>query len=323
MSIRQNSAHTKDNQHPRHERRYAEYSLPDTYVSNEDIQRDANLKRILRYQGYGIAFHETYQMLNHFLGMQQLLSNCPELVWSMDGDLGMSQAFHAIFNQDIEKGKIHSFLIQHQPKQILESDKKAFENIYHSVGLSNSNHAMRKEFWQSGLLPEFRLQQNKQWQWYRVPNEIFHRITGIAPITRSSDDIDLQKESEHVARTGLYGVDRFFLKARRTVKALERPITSAHGRKNYSHAGYNPEWLCKLADIFRVYYNFCVPSVRVGDERVTPSTSLGLTKKTTLMEEVFAFTPAREIIKHRKRTVEEKPKGYQSPDDGEYRFLKR
>lgn len=66
-----------------------------------------------------------------------------------------------------------------------------------------------------------------------------------------------------LANAFLYGVDNWFQVLRRHINVLERPVTSATNAKRWNaYAGYNPEWMAKLIEIKRVYFNYCMTNER-------------------------------------------------------------
>lgn len=77
------------------------------------------------------------------------------------------------------------------------------------------------------------------------------------------------------------------MSARRGVSLLERPFTSATNKSRMWHgySPYNPAMLTKMADIYRVYYNF----VNKNDNNETPAMKLGLAKGPVAAEKIIYF----------------------------------
>ena len=98
----------------------------------------------------------------------------------------------------------------------------------------------------------------------------------------------------------LHGVDNWFQILRRHINFLERPVTSTTNSKRLNaYGGYNPEWMVKLIEIKRVYFNYCITNERnnnkkyVGMEKpmpTTPAMRLGLTKRIYAAEELLSFS---------------------------------
>lgn len=101
-------------------------------------------------------------------------------------------------------------------------------------------------------------------------------------------------------RAFLCGVDNWFQILRGHINYLERPVTSATNSKRWnSYVGYNPEWMVKLIEIKRVYFNYCMTNERKNNKRyvgkqkpkpTTPAVRLGLTKKKYTAEELLSFS---------------------------------
>ena len=98
----------------------------------------------------------------------------------------------------------------------------------------------------------------------------------------------------------LHGVDNWFQILRRHVNFLERPVTSATNSKRWNaYAGYNPEWMVKLIEIKRVYFNYCMTNERTINRNYkdnnkpkpsTPAMRLGLTRKLYTAEDLLSFS---------------------------------
>jgi hypothetical protein len=116
---------------------------------------------------------------------------------------------------------------------------------------------------------------------------------------------DVKNMNQHqviksLTNASLHGVDNWFQILRRHVNFLERPVTSATNSKRWNaYAGYNPEWMVKLIEIKRVYFNYCMTYERTikrnfkGNNKPTPSTPamrLGLTRKLYTAEDLLSFS---------------------------------
>jgi hypothetical protein len=98
-------------------------------------------------------------------------------------------------------------------------------------------------------------------------------------------------EKSHVAnlynRGSLNAVDRFFMKARRSVSMFERPMSSGANNRRvwYLYSAYRPDMYIKLGEIFRVYYNFCIQ----GSDKKTPAMRFGLAKGPVAVEKIIYY----------------------------------
>jgi hypothetical protein len=107
-------------------------------------------------------------------------------------------------------------------------------------------------------------------------------------------------DENHVAnlynKASLHGVDNFFMKVRRRIVMLERPIHSAGsaGRTWNGYGAYNPAMVAKLLDIFRVVHNYIDVKEIIDDNgtkiKTTPAKELGLAKAILDYKDILYFT---------------------------------
>lgn len=82
---------------------------------------------------------------------------------------------------------------------------------------------------------------------------------------------------------------------------LERPVTSGtNSRRWNAYAGYNPEWMTKLVEIKRVYFNYCMTDERTNRAKLkayevppptTPTMRIGLVDKVFTAQDILSFSP--------------------------------
>lgn len=81
-------------------------------------------------------------------------------------------------------------------------------------------------------------------------------------------DMEIEELAKILARINGRAIDDFFQKIHRSISVLERPLTTARGDgKSYVYSNYNPKYAQYLITILRVYYNFCLPNKRYGEEK--------------------------------------------------------
>lgn len=83
---------------------------------------------------------------------------------------------------------------------------------------------------------------------------------------------------------------------------LERPVTSGTNSKRWNaYAGYNPEWMSKLLEIKRIYFNFCMmkkkSSIDTPFPFTTPSMRLGISDECHTIDDILNFNIINKIIK--------------------------
>ncbi|PHS20434.1 MAG: hypothetical protein COA86_00325 [Kangiella sp.] len=107
----------------------------------------------------------------------------------------------------------------------------------------------------------------------------------------------IHRSSGILASSSLNGVDNWFQILRRHINMLERPVTSGTNSKRWNaYAGYNPEWMGKLLEIKRVYFNYCMTnkkSITANSSEdkpiTTPAMRLSLGDKTYFANDILSF----------------------------------
>ena len=112
------------------------------------------------------------------------------------------------------------------------------------------------------------------------PEKLVAAITGISRY-------DDKHQANLYRKASLHAIDRFFMSSRRGVNLLERPFTSATNKARTwnGYSAYNPAMLTKMADIYRVYYNY----VNKNDKGETPAMRLGLAKGPVASEKIIYY----------------------------------
>ena len=97
--------------------------------------------------------------------------------------------------------------------------------------------------------------------------------------------IDEDRKADMFLRSGTGVIDNVFLKTRRLINALERPVGTPTGRNTIWHgyAPYNVAMLEKYVTIFRAVNNF----VFVGDDGAAPAMRLGFAKQPLGFEDIL------------------------------------
>jgi len=100
-------------------------------------------------------------------------------------------------------------------------------------------------------------------------------------------------ELEHLARlhmrASLRGIDKFFMQVRRRLSVLERPLQTRNNAQRgwHGYSAYSPLVVQQLLNIFRAYYNYCLP----GQDGKTPAMRLGLTGQPVSLDVLSSLRP--------------------------------
>tara|TARA_B110000211_G_scaffold216736_1_gene259991 strand:+ start:290 stop:2812 length:2523 start_codon:yes stop_codon:yes gene_type:complete len=283
-------------------RRYAQYVLSndDVMVQAPESERNVELQKPPK----GLLVQQTYSVLAHFELLKAKLKYANRVHLYADNDSGIKLALGAVFQDWIAQHKLYAFQISAEKSgsaQYLDEDaSKRLREIKANAIKDNpeiSAKEMKEVLWQAQLSNRVRVGNAKS-QWIINPNSK-SRLALMLPLG------DVKKMNQKLiakclANASLYGVDNWFQILRRHINFLERPVTSATNAKRWNaYAGYNPEWMAKLIEIKRVYFNYCMTNERTisrnfsGNNKPKPSTPamrLGLTRKIFTAEDMLSFS---------------------------------
>ena len=123
-----------------------------------------------------------------------------------------------------------------------------------------TNEGIKKALWEAQLSNRARVGNAKS-EWIINPNSQ-SRLAMMLPLG-DVKRMNPKLVASLLANASLHGVDNWFQILRRHINLIERPVTSATNSKRWNaYAGYNPEWMVKLIDIKRVYFNYCMTNER-------------------------------------------------------------
>lgn len=206
-------------------------------------------------------------MLAHFALLKEKLKYCPLIRLYADNESGIKLSIGAIFPDWIADETLYAFQISADKAgsaQYLDEASTAHlkevevEMIIENPDISKAE--IKARLWQEQLSNRMRVGNAKS-EWIINPNKE-SRLGMLLPLG------DVKHMNQHqmiksLMNASLHGVDNWFQILRRHVNFLERPVTSATNSKRWNaYAGYNPEWMVKLIEIKRVYFNYCMTNER-------------------------------------------------------------
>ena len=283
-------------------RRYAQYVL-----SNDDVNLQApEAERTVELQlpPKGLLVQQTYSVLAHFAQLKDRLKYCPRIRLYADNDSGIKLALGAIFTDWIAHEKLYAFQISAEQagssQWLNEEDTERLKKLETELVKENpeiSKKEIKARLWQDQLLNRKRVGNAKS-EWIINPNKE-SRLGMLLPLgdVKNMNQFQVIKS---LTNASLHGVDNWFQILRRHINFLERPVTSATNAKRWNaYAGYNPEWMVKLIEIKRVYFNYCMTNERTINRNhsgknkpipTTPAMRLGLTKRIYSAEDLLSFS---------------------------------
>lgn len=264
---------------------------------DDEEQSSENLHTTTHIPVKGMEVHNEYTMAAHFYLIKKLTKNATKTRFYLDLDTGMKTWYIAAFKEEIANGNSDGFLVtvekdmtvDNKQSCVLEAQKEITKFCDHSYSSLTSKELKRvvKEIimlnMKSPYIPPKSID-----KWIKNPmpsmSEPDKRISSFTNIDR----YDLEHQANLYRKGSLHAIDRFFMQIRRRVNMFERPYQSAsnQGRVWNGYSPYNPEMYQKLADIFRVFYNYCQLSPKY---KSTPAMRIGLAKGLVDIEKIIYF----------------------------------
>lgn len=262
----------------------------DTIV-REDIEESDHKDTGVQLPGKGMQVHETYTMYAHFLLLARLLQKAEKVRVFMDQDSGFRAAFMAAFAQRIRDRTADGFYVKvgkdanaYQKQNAVATAKARVAQVMSDRGLSEEEaklELMRIELRSAMPLGTWK----DRWAYHPLPiaSEPFKAVCWLTDMKDYDED--------HMARlhllATLHPIDRFFMQTRRRLNMAERPVVSARKQRTMWHGygAYRPGNLARFLEIYRVYYNYCLP----GKDKRTPAMRLGLAQAVIDPRDVLYF----------------------------------
>ncbi|GMM68809.1 hypothetical protein MTsDn1_21040 [Alteromonas sp. MTD1] len=253
-------------------------------------------------------------MLAHFALLKQKLKYANQVNLYADNDSGIKLAVGAVFNDWIARNKLYAFQISVEKTgcaQYLDEDaSKRLREVRANLKKENpeiTNEGIKKALGEAQLSNRVRVGNAKS-EWIINPNSK-SRLAMMMPLG-DVKRMNPKLVASLLANASLHGVDNWFQILSRHINLLERSVTSATNAKRWNaYAGYNPEWMVKLIEIKRVYFNYCMTNERTikrtikrnfkGNNKpkpTTPAMRLGLTRKHYTAEDLLSFSLDKERI---------------------------
>ena len=242
----------------------------------------------------GLQVHMPYMCYAQWFLLHEIFAGAgvKSLQVNTDIDSMGRAAFLSAFAEEVKRGDAHLFFVNFTKHQTIDERGEILRKARRTrrAFAQTLPASVRKDWRQVGReMMKSRLKERQkygkwddEWVVHPLPtvNEPRKAMSWLTP----DPDLDEERKADMFLRSGLSTVDNVFLKTRRLVNAVERPIDSAGGKKRVWHgyAPYNPAMLTKYLTIFRAVNNW----VFVGDDGKTPAMRLGFTKEPLEFEDI-------------------------------------
>ncbi|TWX55200.1 exonuclease domain-containing protein [Colwellia hornerae] len=262
-------------------RRFSQYVLSDDEANEPINSSSADVEMQLPQKG--LLVHQTYSILSHFEVLKETLKYSGRVNLYADNDAGFKTAICGVFSDWIAHGKLNAFQVfaeragGHQllDKSTAQRLKEKDIELQHEFPELNKKERLTL-LWQDQLSNRVTMPGTRS-EWIVSPNFNSH-FAGVLPLSNIKNK-DIKQITNLLESASLHGVDNWFQIIRRHLNMLERPVTSGTNSKRWNaYAGYNPEWMAKLIEIKRIYFNYCMTNERTnkkkfkGFEKPKPST---------------------------------------------------
>ena len=262
----------------------------DTLV-REDVEASDHKDGSVSLPKNGVQVHETYTMYAHFLVLARLLQNAEKVRVFMDQDSGFRAAFMAAFASRIKLRTADGFYVKvgkeanaYQKQNAVATAKVRVAQVASDLSITEDEakmEMMKAEI--RGAMPLGRWKD--KWAYHPLPiaAEPFKAVCWLTDL----GDYDEDHAARLHLRATLHPIDRFFMQTRRRLNMAERPVVSVRKQRTMWHGygAYNPGNLAKFLEIYRVYYNFCLP----GKDKKTPAMRLGLAQAVIDPQDIIYF----------------------------------
>jgi hypothetical protein len=267
------------------EGRYAEAGLRSDVESPELVAGSETLPR------QGMQVRNEYTMYAHFFRLRQLFRGVEKVRFFMDQESGIRAACLVAFEEEVRQRRCDAFYVR-IGKEMTVSEKRAAvtsaEEALEQLKVKYPNLSQRQiemEVMKQRIRAAASVGKwSDRWVEHPFPNYA-EPLKAVCRLTEFADH-----DEDHLASlmlmASLHPIDRFFMQIRRRLSLLERPIgtTSKAGRTWYGYSAYQPANIERVLDVFRVYYNYCLP----GNDKKTPAMRLGLADRVVTAAEILA-----------------------------------
>ena len=205
------------------------------------------------------------------------------LIFVMDGDAGLKQAFSTIFQPEVSAGRAHLAVIDfdkamtNDMRNCVVADGRT--DLCASTGLTPAQISLMPSDEFADILDEevaVRLIGEPVGEWFQYPFPTKSEPNKRVLLLTDHPGLDAREKAKLLRLATLRSVDSYFHRFRSNVRFASRPqiTTNGHGRVWGRHHLYDPVVLSKLVEIYRFYHNWMEPGV----DGKTPAMRIGFAR---------------------------------------------
>lgn len=273
-----------------------------------DVEASELITSASRFPAKGMQVRNEYTLYAHFYWLRQMFKGVEKVRFFLDQESGIRAACLSAFEAEVKAKTCEAFYVRLAKEMTVDEKRKivAASRVAFDEALAANKGATRAEV--EVLMMKAEIERaaaigkwSDRWATHPFPNSSEPDKAMCWLTNRLWDEKDEAADNEktqaefddHMARlhlkASLHAIDRFFMQIRRRLSLLERPIgtSSKAGRTWYGYSAYKPENIVKLLDIFRVFYNYCLPDKK-GE---TPAMRIGLADRPMEPQDILQFMP--------------------------------
>lgn len=262
--------------------------------ARKDVESPDTATATDRLPRRGMQVRTEYTLYAHFFMLRQLTRGVAKIRFYLDQESGIRAACLCAFQEEVKAGNCEAFYVRISKEMMVDEKRKAIREsraLFNEMASTMHNPTphevevmlMLQEMERAAAIGKW----SDRWLTHPMPNnsEPEKAICYLTETGRYAED------QEHLAnlylKGSLHSIDRFFMQVRRRLSLVERPIgtPSKAGRTWYGYSAYQPENVQKMLEIFRVYYNYCLP----GKDKLTPAMRIGLAQTVVAPEDILYF----------------------------------
>lgn len=260
-------------------------------LERDDIEAPRDIFEECKLPQKGAQIHCEYTLYGHFFLLQRLLRNVEKVRFFLDQDSGMRAACISAFADRILNRTCDAFYIKTNNDVSIHERKRINQQSLNLINSTMAEHGFASQFEAKKFLLGQAIEEAipiGRWQdrWIKFPFSHAGELNKMACHLTDLHDYDLPHLINLYNKASIHSTDNYFQLTRRRIRLVERPLkTMAKTNQWNGYSAYNPQKTQQLLNIFRAYYNYCMP----GKDKKTPAMRIGITKSKVKVKDILYF----------------------------------
>lgn len=242
----------------------------------------------------GVMTHADYTAHAHALLVRRLIGKAWFIDIYTDQDELIRNAFLSAFRGEVAADRANMAYVQFQKHMIIDEKRELSNKSRAKLAAVAKHYDLDEETMISRLMAlEYALSSATltDWRkkWVQHPRDTINEPRRTIQFVTDTNRKSLEDIGWLLSGASLAPVDNYFMRIRRLIYYLERPIPSHTnaGRLYYGYAAYDPKRVLQLLTIFRAYSNY----IDADDKGETPAMRFGLAKGRLRFEDILYWRP--------------------------------